>query len=207
MTAPAPERPLFASSIHLSDIARFEELLRGTDPFTEADASRRKFSGLAAPRWKDAQEKFRGDPTWAIDERLVEEGRDLYRSHCFECHRGPVNDPTFDKKWPEHSFWKAENPDRSAKNEKNWVEIGGRHYFNVVQLPVTAIGTDRQQSDVLTLRRVHLPSNLGLNPVDDLNKAWGAAFQLIGGGPSIRARPHGRGRQDYRPMEYCERHS
>lgn len=172
MTAPAPERPLFSSSIHLSDIARFEELLRGTDPFLASDASDRKFNGLVAPRWKDAQEKFRGDPAWAIDDKLVEEGRDLYRSHCFECHRGPVNDPVFDKKWPEDSFWKPENPDRSAKNEKNWVEIGGRHYFNVVQLPVAAIGTDRQQSNVLTSRRVHLPRSLGLNPLDDLNKAW-----------------------------------
>ncbi|MET4072403.1 mono/diheme cytochrome c family protein [Bradyrhizobium sp. S3.2.6] len=178
MTAPAPGRPLFASSIHLSDIARFEELLRGADPFSAADASGKKFTGLVAPRWRDAQEKFRSDPAWGIDEKLVENGRDLYRAHCFECHRGPVNDPAFDKRWPEHSFWKPENPDRSAKNEKNWVNIGGRHYFNVVQMPVTAIGTDRQQSDVLTTRRVHLPESLGLSPVDDLNKAWACGLPV-----------------------------
>ncbi|MFK4719449.1 mono/diheme cytochrome c family protein [Bradyrhizobium niftali] len=176
MTAAAPGRPLFASSIRLSNIARFEELLRGTDPFSSEDAGGRKFTGLVAPRWKDAQQKFRGDPAWAIDEKLVEQGRDLYRAHCFECHRGPVNDAAFDKKWPEDSFWRAENPDRSAKNEKNWVEVGGRHYFNVVQMPVSAIGTDRQQSNVLTTRRVHLPESLGLNPADDLNKAGGCGL-------------------------------
>ncbi|MCC8939037.1 cytochrome C [Bradyrhizobium sp. Arg68] len=176
MKAPAPGRPLFESSIHLSDIARFEELLRGTDPFSLPEASGRKFSGLVAPRWKDAQDRFQGDPAWAIDEKLVEKGRDLYRSHCFECHRGPVNDPAFDAKWPEDSFWKPENPDRSAKGEKNWVEIGGRHYFNVVQLLVNVIGTDRQQSNVLTTRRVHLPGSLGLNPIEDLNKAWGCGL-------------------------------
>jgi len=176
MRAPAPGRPLFESSIHLTDIARFEELLRGTDPFSSAEASGRKFNGLVAPRWKDAQDRFRGDPAWAIDEKLVEKGRDLYRSHCFECHRGPVNDPAFDSKWPEDSFWNPENPDRSAKGEKNWVEIGGRHYFNVAQLPVNVIGTDRQQSNVLTMRRVHLPEALGLNPIDDLNKAWGCGL-------------------------------
>ncbi|WP_375784939.1 di-heme-cytochrome C peroxidase [Bradyrhizobium sp. Pha-3] len=176
MRASAPGRPLFGSSIRLSDIARFEELLRGTDPFSSTDASGRKFNGLVAPRWKDAQERFRGDPAWAIDEKLVEKGRDLYRAHCFECHRGPVNDGAFDAKWPEDSFWKPGNPDRSARNEKNWVEIGGRHYFNVVQLPVNAIGTDPQQSSVLTTRRVHLPQSLGLNPVDDLNKAWGCGL-------------------------------
>jgi hypothetical protein len=43
-------------------------------------------------------------------------------------------------------------------------------------MPVTAIGTDRQQSSVLTSRRVHLPPSLGLNPVDDLNKAWGCGL-------------------------------
>lgn len=173
MTAAAPGRPLFGSSIHLSNVARVEELLRGTDPFSATNKGDRKFNGLTAPRWTDAQEKFRGDPAWAIDEKLVEKGRDLYRAHCFECHRGPVNDPEFDKKWPQDSFWQPENPDRTAKNEKNWVEIGGRHYFNVVQLPVAEIGTDSQQSRVLTERRVHLPVSLGVKPVDDLNKAWG----------------------------------
>ncbi|MCP1855655.1 mono/diheme cytochrome c family protein [Bradyrhizobium japonicum] len=174
MTAAAPGRPLFGSSIHLSEIARFEELLRGTDPFSTGV---RKFTGLIAPRWKDAAEKFRGDQAWAIDERLVEQGRDLYRAHCFECHRGPVNDAAFDKKWPEDSFWSPENPDRSAKNEKNWVEIGGRHYFNLVQMPVSAIGTaPPQQSNVLTTRRVHLPVSLALNPADDLNKAGGCGL-------------------------------
>lgn len=39
MRASAPGRPLFGSSIHLSDIARFEELLRGTDPFSSTEAS------------------------------------------------------------------------------------------------------------------------------------------------------------------------
>lgn len=173
MTAAAPGRPLFGSSIHLSDVARIEELLRGTDPFSAPNPGGRKFNGLIAPRWRDAQEKFRADPAWAIDEKLAEKGRDLYRAHCFECHRGPVNDPEFDKKWPQDSFWQPENPDRTAKNEKNWVEIGGRHYFNVVQLPVAEIGTDSQQSRVLTERRVHLPDSLGVKPVDDLNKAWG----------------------------------
>lgn len=176
MTAAAPGRPLFGSSIHLSDIARFEELLRGTDPFSAPNPGGRKFNGLIAPRWRDAQENFRGDPAWAIDEKLVEKGRNRYRAHCFECHRGPVNDPEFDRKWPQDSFWQPENPDRTAKNEKNWVEIGGRHYFNVVQLPVTEIGTDRQQSRVLTERRVHLPVSLGVKPVDDLNKAWGCGL-------------------------------
>ena len=171
MTAAAPGRPLFGSSVNMENIAHFEELLRGTDPFKATGADAMKFSGLLAPKWKDAQAKFPGDAAWATDDKLVEKGRDLYRAHCFECHRGPVNDPEFDKKYPDDSFWKADNPDRAAKNEKNWVEIGGRHYFNVVQVPVSVIGTDRQQSRVLTERRVRLPKALGISPIDDLNKA------------------------------------
>ncbi|MCK1352648.1 hypothetical protein IVB56_16485 [Bradyrhizobium sp. CW7] len=31
-------------------------------------------------------------------------------------------------------------------------------------------------SNVLTTRRVHLPASLGLNPIDDLNKAWGCGL-------------------------------
>lgn len=171
MTAPANGRPLFGSSVDMLNIIRFEEALRGTDPFKATAASDRKFNGLVAPKWKDAQAKFPGDKAWAIDDILVEKGRDLYRAHCFECHRGPVNDAKFDAKWPADSFWELENPDRKEKNEKNWVEFKGQHYFNVVQMPVNAIGTDRQQSRVLTERRVHLPEALGVDVVDDLNKA------------------------------------
>lgn len=135
-----------------------------------------KFNGLLAPKWKDAQAKFPGDAAWATDDKLVEKGRDLYRAHCFECHRGPVNDAEFDKKYPDDSFWKPDNPDRAAKNEKNWVEIGGRHYFNVVRVPVSVIGTDRQQSRVLTERRVRLPKVLGISAVNDLNMTGGCGL-------------------------------
>ena len=62
-----------------------------------------------------------------------------------------------------------ENPDR----RENWVSIGGRTYFNAVQVPVTDIGTDRQQSRVLTERQVALPRDLNISPVDYLNKQWG----------------------------------
>jgi mono/diheme cytochrome c family protein len=81
-----------------------------------------KFNGLLAPKWKDAQAKFPGDAAWATDDKLVEKGRDLYRAHCFECHRGPVNDAEFDKKYPDASFWKPDNPDRAARTRR----IGSR---------------------------------------------------------------------------------
>jgi len=83
---------------------------------------------------------FKDDKAWQLDQAKVSEGRKLYRQHCFECHRGPVRDPAFDQEWPEYSFWRESNPDRS---EKNWVTIKDHRYFNVVQKPVADIGTDR----------------------------------------------------------------
>jgi hypothetical protein len=126
--------------------------------------------GLTAPKWSDAAQKFPGDRAWAIDEKKVGEGRNLYRKHCFECHRGPVADPQFDEKYPDYSFWRESNPDRS---EKNWVTIKDHRYFNVVQKRVADIGTDRQQSRVLTERQVKLPPELRLKPVEYMNAKWG----------------------------------
>jgi hypothetical protein len=176
MTSAASGRPLFRSSVEMLNIHRFEEMLRGPDPFEGGAASDKKFSGLVSPKWKDAEEKFPGDVAWSTNEKKIDEGRDLYRRHCFECHRGPVNDAKFNEKWPDDSFWKPENPDRTKKNEKNWIEIGGKHYFNVVQVPVAVIGTDRQQSRVLTERRVHLPTSLGIKSIDHLNKVGGCGL-------------------------------
>ena len=47
--------------------------------------------------------------------------------------------------------------------------MGGERYLNVVQKPVDAMGTDRQQARVLTERRVNLPAALGLRPIAHLN--------------------------------------
>lgn len=162
--------PYFRSSVEMRNIHRFEEMLRGPEPAL-ADSAEKVFRGLVSPKWKDAEAKFAGDGAWAIDESRVDKGRDLYRQYCFECHRGPVNDAKFDAKWPTDSFWRPENPDRMRKNEKSWVEIRGKNYINLVQVPIAVIGTDRQQSRVLTERRVHLPASLGLQSIDHLNNA------------------------------------
>ncbi|MET4312570.1 hypothetical protein [Bradyrhizobium sp. RT4b] len=66
----------------------------------------------------------------------------------------------------------------------------GRHYFNVVQMPVTAIGTDRQQSDVLTTRRVHLPEDVVGKTIDQ----W-----IIANGTSEEAK-----QQIWGPRKNCQ---
>jgi RoxA-like, cytochrome c-like len=160
------KRPLFRSSVEIGNIDWIEQMLRGPDPFGDNSGGTPSFKGLTAPKWTEVAAIFKDDGAWQIDPAKVRQGRGLYREFCVECHRGPVNDAEFDKEWPDLSFWRTENPDRE---DKNWIKIGDRQYFNVVQRPVTHIGTDRQQARVLTERRVKLPSSLALNPVNDLN--------------------------------------
>jgi hypothetical protein len=165
------KRPLFRSSADILNVHWFEEMLRGPDPFAAAGPGNTPaFKGLVAPKWAEVADIFNGDTAWQIDPDKVMQGRKLYRQHCIECHRGPVRDPDFDREWPEYSFWREENPDR---REKNWMTVGGQRYFNVVQKPVGDMGTDRQQSRVLTERQVKLPPELGLKPVEYLNAKWG----------------------------------
>jgi mono/diheme cytochrome c family protein len=164
------KQPLFRSSVQVLNIYWFEEMLRGSDPFAaEKPGDLPKFKGLIAPKWSEVADIFKGDAAWQIDQTKLIQGRGLYRELCVECHRGPVNDPEFDKQWPDYSFWRKENPD----GHDNWVAIGDRTYFNVVQMPVADVGTDRQQSRVLTERKVALPPELKIDPVDYLNGRWG----------------------------------
>jgi hypothetical protein len=173
MSVPSNEKlPLFSSSAEMFNIFRFEEMLRGENPFKESNPAARKFTGLIAPTWEEAERIFKDDSAWQLDDAKVARGRELYREHCFECHRGPVRDVEFDKLWPADSFWQEENPDRTAKGEKNWVRIGDRQYFNVVQKPLADIGTDRQQSRVLTERQIKLPPEIGVQAVEYLNAKW-----------------------------------
>lgn len=162
--------PLFRSSIQMMNLVWIEEVLRGTDPFSgNLPDKGPSFKGLIAPKWKEAAEIFKGDTAWQLDPVKVNNGRRLYAELCVECHRGPVNDAEFDKEFPDYSFWRTESPDRT---EKNWIKIGDRSFFNVVQKPVADMGTDRQQSRVLTERQVFLPSELGINPIKQLNDQW-----------------------------------
>ena len=148
------KQPLYRSSVELLNIARFEQLLAGPAPLEG-----KKLGGLLAPKWSDAAGKFLGDAAWNVDPVLVNEGRGLYQRHCAECHRGPVADAKFEEDWPNDSFWRPEN----------WRVLNGKPELIVVQKPVDAIGTDRQQTRVLVERRVNLPVSLGLRPSEHLN--------------------------------------
>jgi len=148
----------YRSSVQMTNIYRFEDLLRGR---MDGVRDRRAFAGLSAPKWSDAADKLK-DQAWSIDQRLVDKGRELYRKHCVECHRGPVRDSDLTKTWPRDSFWDA----------ANWMEMGDRSYYVVIEKRLSVMGTDPQQARVLTTRQVQLPAGLRLDPAAVLNEKY-----------------------------------
>ena len=104
---------------------------------------------------------FPDDPAWKIDPARVSKGRALYAEICAECHLGPVNDPVFDKLFPDQSFWSSEHWD--AKEQ----------VLNPVQKSVAGMGTDKAQANVLFMRKVEVPGFLNMQPGASPGKDWG----------------------------------
>ena len=89
--------------VDIVNIHRFEEMLRAR----WTAFIREGLAGPAAPKWSDVAEKLKGDAAWSIKSDMVDRGRELYRAHCVECHRGPVRDGDLAKTWPT-GLWDAE---------------------------------------------------------------------------------------------------
>jgi mono/diheme cytochrome c family protein len=149
---------LFRSSVDVENLSSIETMLRGPNPFEQTPKG---FGGLRSPKWPS--DMFAGDPAWKIDPARVDKGRKVYAEICVECHRGPVNDPAFDKQYPDESFW--------SPKEKRWDQNGP--VFDEVQKNVKGMGTDPQQADVLGHRMVEVPGFLDFQPARDLGKVWG----------------------------------
>ena len=112
-------------------------------PMSPASQNPIGFAGLKSPKWP--AQLFPGDDAWKIDPARVEKGRAVYAEICVECHLGPVDDPAFDKKYPEKSFWSS----------KRWNAAKG--VVDLVQQDVAGMGTDPAQSEVLWKRQVDVP--------------------------------------------------
>ena len=151
---------LLRSSVDVANLTAIENLLKGPNPFEQTPKG---FAGLKSPQWP--AQMFPDDPNWKIDAARVDRGRKVYAEICVECHLGPVNDPVFDKNYPDKSFWSA--------NESHWKKLGNEPVLDEVQKGVGGMGTDPAQSHVLTLRTVKVPGFLGLDPARDLGKFWG----------------------------------
>jgi len=151
----APET-LFRSTVAVETLDRIETMLRGPNPASQNPVG---FAGLKSPKWP--AQLFPGDDAWKIDPARVEKGRAVYAEICVECHLGPVDDPAFDKKYPEKSFWSS----------KRWNAAKG--VVDLVQQDVAGMGTDPAQSEVLWKRQVDVPGFLNMQPQEILGKGWG----------------------------------
>ena len=149
-------KDLFRSTVALENLVRIEAMLRGPDPFGE---NPKGFGGLKPPKWPS--QIFPDDPAWKINPERVSRGRAVYAEICAECHLGPVDDPAFDKQFPDKSFWSSNHWDANGP------------VLTPVQKGVEGMGTDPAQANVLGSRKVEIPGFLDMQPARDLGKAWG----------------------------------
>jgi hypothetical protein len=155
--SPDPARgDLFRSSIALENLVRIEAMLRGPDPSSQNPIG---FGGLKPPKWPP--QILADDPAWKINPERVIRGRAVYAEICAECHLGPVDDPPFDKQFPDKSFWSSKQWDAKAA------------VLDPVQKSVAGMGTDDAQANVLAKRTVAVPGFLNMQPAQDLGKEWG----------------------------------
>jgi RoxA-like, cytochrome c-like len=152
----APREAVYRSTIALENLVRVEDMLRGPDPFSQ---NPKGFGGLQSPKWP--AQLFPDDPAWKIDPARVSKGRALYAEICAGCHLGPVDDPEFDKEFPDQSVWKPEHWDPKGP------------VLKLVQISVEKLGTDSAQAEILGSRRVSVPGFLDMQPQRDLGQVWG----------------------------------
>jgi hypothetical protein len=150
-----PPEALFRSSVALENLVHIEDMLRGPNPFLQ---SPKGFAGLQAPKWPS--QIFPNDTEWKIKPERVSKGRAIYAEICAECHLGPVDDPVFDKQFPDKSFWTSDH----------WKNLNTPNpVLDEVEKGVAGMGTDPAQAEVLAKRPVNVPGFFNLKPVSDLD--------------------------------------
>lgn len=128
-----PGQNRYASSIPLNNLVWLEQLLAGEEPLPN-----KKFSGLLSPKWPAAFPQ--PDPV------KVERGEALYKKHCQGCHLPALNS---DEIWTEDYF----KPIAYIKDGQRYETNNKPLKLNVI--PLSEIGTDPAQSDVLAHRTVN----------------------------------------------------
>ena len=78
-----PSKGLYKSSVDVDQLFEMEQMIKG-DALPNAKTG---FPGLRSPKWPD-------DILPPFDQKLADEGAELYKAHCQECHRPPVT------RWP-----------------------------------------------------------------------------------------------------------
>jgi hypothetical protein len=128
------KKPLFASSVQVQTLYEMEQMIMGNQPTAEAG-----FSGLVSPKWPK-------DILPAIDDKLAAEGRELYATHCKDCHLAPVGT----KEFFESKRWLPPN-------------AVGLRLLDLELIDLKHIGTDPGQAEGLAARKVAVPPRLGIS--------------------------------------------
>ncbi len=134
---------LWDSSVPVGNLARMEQQIEGPNPLARGTDGRvRGFQGLSGPKWPQ-------DVLGRIDMAKAQAGRKVYALRCQGCHLPPVDDPNEALYSP--SLW-------TTPNEH------GESYLKVNIIPLSVVGTDPGQAQILASRKIKTPLALGLQP-------------------------------------------
>ena len=131
---------LYSSSIPVENVYELEEMLAGDYPLTPDPAKPigvTGFNGLLAPAWPSAV-------LGPIDETKKVQGRALYGELCQSCHMPPISDK---------AFWEAANWAQPVPNPGDQPQS----YLKVNLIPLSKVGTDPGQANILQTRQVQVP--------------------------------------------------
>lgn len=143
MTTYDQPHKLWDSSVPVGNLARMEQQIEGPNPLArDPDGRVRGFKGLSGPKWPQ-------DVLGQIDQVKAEAGRKVYALRCQGCHLPPVDDPNQALYSP--SLW-------TTSNEH------GESYLKVKVIPLSVVGTDPGQAEILSGRKIKAPLALGLQP-------------------------------------------
>jgi hypothetical protein len=137
LTAPI-EEGRFGSSVPIPNLAWIEKILAGPPPLPA-----KSFQGLRAPRWPNSFPK--------IDMERAKEGRALYNNHCQRCHL-----PALDSEEIWSQFAQFDYYDQAGKLRRTRDSL-----LKINTIPLSRIGTDPGQANVLVLRTVDTAGNAG----------------------------------------------
>ncbi len=136
LTAPVGQGR-FASSVPIPNLAWIEEALAGPPPHPA-----KAFKGLLAPRWPN-------DAFPKIDMEKAREGRALYNTHCQGCHLPPLDSEEI---WSEFAAFEYRDKAGEVRPTRDAL-------LQIRTIPLSTIGTDPGQSNVLRVRTVDTAGN------------------------------------------------
>ena len=128
----------FASSVPLPNLAWIEEALAGPPPLPA-----KSFQGLRAPRWPNTFPK--------IDMEKAKEGRALYTNHCQRCHLPPLDSEEIWSQFAQFDYYDKAGEVRRTQDS----------LLKINTIPLSRIGTDPGQANVLVLRTVDTAGTTG----------------------------------------------